>query len=206
MRYSVSVSTLVATATVMLGSLFVCDPVFAQAGLRESLERLDRNENGRIDPEEITPLARPYLERISSSRSSGLSLDRSIDIEKIQEAARRFYATSNGARDEDVRPEGESTLRPFGPDRREPMIPDFGLADVKYPYNQDDLEEAEQTLRRYDRNDDGSLDRYEAARARWSRRDPFDDDLDQDDQLSKMELVQRYARRPSRPPRSEPCL
>ena len=29
----------------------------AQSGLRESLEKLDRNENGEIDPDEITPLA-----------------------------------------------------------------------------------------------------------------------------------------------------
>ena len=34
----------------------------AQSGLRESLEKLDRNQNGEIDPDEITPLARPYLD------------------------------------------------------------------------------------------------------------------------------------------------
>lgn len=194
MQYVVSASSLVACATVLLGSVFLSPPVFAQAGLRESLDRLDRNENGRIDPDEITPLARPYLERITSSRSSGLSLDRSVEIEKLQEAAKNYYAIRNGARDRDVQPEGESTLRPFGPDADQPMIPEFGLADVKYPYHQEDLQEANETLRRYDRNDDGKIDRREAERARWEYRDPFDDDLDNDDQLSRLELVQRYAR------------
>ncbi|NQV23413.1 MAG: calcium sensor EFh, partial [Rhodopirellula sp.] len=61
----------------------------AQAGLRESLERLDRNQNGLIDPNEITPLARPYLERITKERR--MDLDRPNEIKKLQEAARIYY-------------------------------------------------------------------------------------------------------------------
>ncbi len=197
MRYLLSVRSLVVCGTVLLGNLFFSERLAAQAGLRESLERLDRNDNGKIDPDEVTPLARPYLERITSQRSrgSGMSLDRSIEIDRLQEAARIYYAANNGATGGDVDPEGESTIRPFGPDPDRPMVPDFGLAEIKYPYSKEDLEEADQTLRRYDRNDDGYIDRREAERARWTHRDPFDDDLDKDDRLSRMELCQRYARR-----------
>lgn len=124
-----------------------------------------------------------------------MSLDRPIEIDKLREAARIYYSINNGANGRDVDPEGESTVRPFGPDSEQPMVPEFGLAEIKYPYWQEDLEEANQTLRRYDRNDDGKIDRREAERAKWTHRDPFDDDLDKDDQLSRMELVQRYARR-----------
>ncbi len=46
---------------VQLGMLMMSSALFAQSGLRESLERLDRNEDGEISPDEITPLARPYL-------------------------------------------------------------------------------------------------------------------------------------------------
>ncbi len=123
-----------------------------------------------------------------------MSLDRSIEIDKLQEAARIYYSVNNGANRMDVEPEGESTVRPFGPDPEQPMVPEFGLTEIKYPYWQEDLEEADQTLGRYDRNDDGKIDRREAERAKWSHRDPFDDDLDKDDRLSRMELVQRYAR------------
>jgi subtilisin-like proprotein convertase family protein/Ca2+-binding EF-hand superfamily protein len=197
MRSPISIRSPFACATLLLGNLFFSLQLYAQAGLRESLERLDRNENGKIDPDEVTPLARPYLERItrSRSRSSGMSLDRSIEIDKLQEAARIYYSVNNGANGRDVDPEGESTVRPFGPDPEQPMVPEFGLTEIKYPYWQEDLEEADQTLRRYDRNDDGKIDRPEAERARWTHRDPFDDDLDKDDRLSRMELVQRYARR-----------
>ena len=61
-----------------------------QAGLRDSLERLDTNEDGEIQPDEITPLARPYLERVAKSRK--MSLDRPNRIDKWQEAARIYYA------------------------------------------------------------------------------------------------------------------
>ena len=66
----------------------------AQSGLRESLEKLDRNQNGEIDPDEITPLSRPYLERLARTRR--MSMDRSYDIERWQEAARIYFALQNG--------------------------------------------------------------------------------------------------------------
>lgn len=166
---------------------------YGQAGLRESLERLDTNNNGEIEPDEITPLARPYLERITQVRR--MSLDRPNPIDKLQEAARIYYALQNGVAGKDVRPEGQGSVRPFGPDPDEPLVPEFGLAVVKYPYVQDDLQEADRTLRRSDRNRDGYIDRAEALDAKWTHRDPFDDDLDKDDRLSRLELGQRYARR-----------
>ena len=80
------------------------ETAFGQAGLRESLERLDRDQNGMLDPGEITTLARPYLERITRERR--LDLDRPIEIYKLQEAARIYYALANGVAGERVRPEG----------------------------------------------------------------------------------------------------
>lgn len=179
-------------------SSFAADPLYGQAGLRESLERLDRNENGVIEPEEITPLARPYFERLSRTGSdrSRISVDRPNEISRIQEAARRYYATKNGASERDVRPEGERTILPLQPKPDELLVPAFGLAEVKFRYTQDDLDFADRTLDDYDRNEDGFIDRDEAGKARkWTHRNPFDDDLNKDDRLSRMELSQRYARR-----------
>ena len=164
-----------------------------QAGLREALEKLDRDQDGEVEPEEITPLARPYLEQIT--RASRMSIDRDNDIEDLQEAARRYYAAKNGSRDRPVRPRSDSTVKPFGVDDDQPLIPEFGLAEVKYPYTQDDLDFADRTMRSHDRNRDGYIDRREARRERWTHRDPFDDDYNRDDRLSRLELAQRYARR-----------
>ncbi|MEM6688982.1 MAG: proprotein convertase P-domain-containing protein [Planctomycetota bacterium] len=167
--------------------------VFAQAGLRESLDLLDRDQDGRIQPDEITPLARPYLERIAKSQR--ISLDRENRIDRLQEAARIYHAIQNGVADERIRIDTERALKGFRPDDDQVMVPEFGLPEVKYRYTIDDLEEAEGVLRRYDRNDDNYLDRSESRRVPWRHRDPFAMDLDKDDRLSRLELTQRYARR-----------
>ncbi len=164
-----------------------------QSGLRESLERLDVDDNGSIDPDEITPLARPYLERIAPSRR--LSLNKSNRIEAFQEAARIYYAVNNGVSGADVEPSMNNTIQPFRPDDTQPLVPEFGLSQVKYPYTQEDLDDADRALRRSDRNDDGQIDRREAERSQWTHRDPFEMDLDQNGKLSRLELAQRYARR-----------
>ncbi len=171
-----------------LGSL-----AYGQAGLRKSLERLDRNENGEIDPEEVTPLARPYLERISKAKR--MSLGRSNSIEEWQEAARVYHALQNGVSGRNVTPKRAGGVMSFGPEEDQPLVPEFGLSEVKYPYIQDDLDQADRTLRRSDRNKDGYIDRAEARRADWTHRDPFEEDYNNDDRLSRLELAQRYARR-----------
>ena len=165
----------------------------AQSGLRESLEKLDRNQNGEIDPDEITPLARPYLERLAKARR--MTLTRSYDIERWQEAARVYFALQNGVSGERIRPETEASVKSFEPDPDAALVPEFGLPFVRFPYIQADLDQADRTLRRSDRNQDGYIDHAEAARAEWTHRQPFDEDLNKDDRLSRMELAQRYARR-----------
>ena len=71
---------------------------WGQAGLRESLEKLDVNNNGLIEADEVTPLARPYLERVILGRSRRVEdpFRRPMRIDKIQESARIYYALKNG--------------------------------------------------------------------------------------------------------------
>ncbi|MFT4559896.1 MAG: subtilisin-like proprotein convertase family protein, partial [Planctomycetaceae bacterium] len=169
------------------------ESAYGQAGLRESLERLDRNQNGMIDPGEITSLARPYLERITKERR--MDLGRPNEIHKLQEAARVYYALANGVAGQRVRAEGGGTVVPFGPEEDQPLVPTFGLTRVRYPYTLEDLEEADQTLRRYDDNRDGFIGGDEIDDVRWTHRNPFSDDLNNDGRFSRLELGQRYARR-----------
>lgn len=171
--------------------------LYGQAGLREALEKLDVNQNGMIEADEVTPLARPYLERIILGQSRRVSepFRRPMRIDKIQESARIYYAIKNGVSGADVRPEGERMVKPFGLDPDQNYVPEFGLADVKFPYVQDDVDQAKSIMGRYDFNEDGYIDRDEAQYNRWTHRNPFDDDMNKDDRISRMELIQRYARR-----------
>ncbi len=188
------ITRLLIVAVLVLFSAISHTTVHAQSGLRESLERLDVNKNGSIEPDEVTPLARPYLERITKVRR--MSLDRSNDIHRLQEAARVYYALQNGVSGDQVQAEPENSIKPFEPANDQELIPQFGLAEIKFPYTQDDLDFADRTLGDYDRDGDGYITRAEALKARrWTHRNPFDDDMNKDDRLSRMELTQRYARR-----------
>lgn len=170
---------------------------FGQAGLRESLEKLDTNANGMIEADEVTPLARPYLERIILGRSRRVDdpFRKPMRIDKIQESARIYYALRNGVGGERVVSEPDNMIRSFEPSRDANLVPGFGIGEIKFPYTQSDVDEARETMGRWDRNDDGFIDREEARRGRWTHRNPFDDDLNNDDRLSLMEFTQRYARR-----------
>ncbi len=184
---------ILASAALSVVAFAMSRPLMAQSGLRESLEKLDRNQNGEIDPEEITPLARPYLERLAKSRR--MSMGRSYDIERWQEAARIYFALQNGVAGERIKPDSEASVKSFVPDAETELVPEFGLPAVKFPYIQADLDEADRTLKRSDRNRDGYIDRAESERAVWTHRQPFEEDLNKDDRLSRLELAQRYARR-----------
>ena len=186
-------SSLVVLVAFGLFAFAASEPVLAQSGLRESLERLDRNENGEIDPDEITPLARPYLERLARVRR--MSLERPYEIERWQEAARVYFALQNGVAGERIQSETRASVKSFVPDSDAELVPEFGLPEVKFPYIQADLDEADRTLRRSDRDRDGYIDHAEAREAVWTHRDPFSEDLNKDDRLSRLELAQRYARR-----------
>lgn len=182
-----------ATAVCGVVSVAMSGSLRAQSGLRESLEKLDRNQNGEIDPEEITPLARPYLERLAQSRR--MSMGRSYDIEYWQEAARIYFALQNGVAGSKIVPDSQASVKSFVPDPETALVPEFGLPAVKFPYTQADLDEADRTLKRSDRNRDGYIDHAESERAVWTHRQPFEEDLNKDDRLSRLELAQRYARR-----------
>ena len=124
-----------------------------------------------------------------------MSLERSNRIDKWQEAARVYYSLNNDAAEKSIVPVADNDIRGFEPEPDVPLVPGFGLAEVKYPYVQADLDEADRTLRRADRNKDGYIDRSEAEHSPWTHRDPFEMDLDHDGRLNRLELGQRYARR-----------
>ena len=179
--------------TLVTSTVVLPNQAQAQAGLKEALQRLDRDGDGELDTEEITSQSRPFLERIARARR--MSMDREYDLQEWQDAARAYFAIQNGVEERRVRPEREGAIQGFAPARDAVVIPEFGLADVKYPYTEEDLREARRTLYRSDRNKDGYLDRDEARDAEWTHADPFSSDLDGDDRLSRLELAQRYARR-----------
>lgn len=160
----------------------------------EWISRIDDDRNGMIEPDEVSDRARRYLEEFA--RPYGLRLTRPISVRLLEKAARQYYARRD--RDDEDGPRlapGVDTIRGFSTDEDQSLIPDFGSASIRYPYTAEDLEEAEELLDRYDRDDDGLIDSDEARRVRWRGSNPNQFDFDRNGKLNRLELAQRYARR-----------
>ncbi|MEM9826352.1 MAG: proprotein convertase P-domain-containing protein [Planctomycetota bacterium] len=167
--------------------------VFAQG---EWIWRLDDDNNGMIEPDEIDGRARDYLERIS--RPFGLRLTRPNSIGMLRQAAVRYeqLRDRDDVRDnEDLDDNIAKTITSLKPDREQVVIPGFDSPKVRYPYTAEDLGEARGLIRRYDRDGDGVLNADEADRIRWRGGSPKLTDFNGDQKLTLSELAQRYSRR-----------
>ncbi len=172
--------------------LSVAPQAAADPGRLDAIQRLDKNNDGYIDPEELNDRVRRYLHPIAEAR--GMRLSRSYSVERWEESIRRYDDDQQRRGSRYRAPDDEAGLRDFRPDYDDPLLPEFGSSDVRYPYSRRDQRSADRALRRYDRNDDGFIDRYEARRGWWSGSPPFESDLNDDGRLSRTELAQRYAR------------
>lgn len=157
------------------------------------IRRIDENRNGYIDPNEISDRARSYLERFA--RDYGIDLSRPNPVGRIEDASRRYRERRDQQELKDVGPMSTSTVKGFGVEADSTPLPGFGEGIIKYKYNQDDLNRADDQLRRNDRNRDGILTADEIAAASWTGATPAESDLNRDGQLSRIELAQRYAKR-----------
>jgi Ca2+-binding EF-hand superfamily protein len=163
-----------------------------QGRATEYIRGADANGNGLIEPNEISDRARPYMERYAEA--GRISMYRTNSIGRWEYAIRRYY--ENQSSDSNSSPSLKpSSVLGFEPASDAPLIPGFGATQIKYPYTAADLDDADSSLRRYDDNGDGALDRNEAADGRWTRGNPFDYDFNRDGRVSRLELAQRYARR-----------
>ena len=169
------------------------------------LRRLDGNGNGMLDPDEMQGRAQFFIQRFASSIPGGLNTSRPISIERLATQIERSRGSSEGGegggsdrgrRGTSTSPTLEPLVPGFGVEEQLPLPLGFGaqgeLFSIKV--NSEDRVEAEERLRRYDRNGDGALSRDETSRGRWDD-DPFIYDRNADGKLSPSELAARYARR-----------
>ncbi|WP_246112883.1 EF-hand domain-containing protein [Allorhodopirellula solitaria] len=186
------------------------------------LSRLDRNGNGMLDPDEQEGRMGEMVERMASADPSikpGRPIPMSKLTEAFSKM-RSGGDRGGGGRGGDDRGRGGDDRgrggdRGRGDDRGDenedptavaPLVPGFGVDIPVLPLlgfgpsaeimavvpAEEDLEEARNNLRRYDRNRDGQLDAEEIRRGGfWG--DPMDFDRNGDGKLSEQELATREA-------------
>ena len=164
----------------------------------DMLRRLDRNNNGVLDPDEQEGPARFLIGRLQRV-DSDIRPGRPVPLDKISEAFERLRGRrGNDNDDRDARRaaneamEVERLVPGFGTEVEPQGLPGFGPAAKLFsvPVDEEDREEARERMRRYDRDRDGFLDRGEMRRFSGN---PLDFDRNRDGRLSESELAVRYA-------------
>lgn len=164
------------------------------------IKRFDTNGNDMIDPSESSQgMAGMFLRRMAE-RNPRIDLSKPIPIEQLRQ---EFERMRGGGSSQDSSRGGSSTTA-----EPELLIPDFSLEIVPPPpegfgasgalfsvsVEERDRREAEERMRRYDRDRDGFLSKEELSGGRWSD-DPMQYDRNRDGRLSASELAVRYANR-----------
>ena len=165
------------------------------------ISRMDTNGNGSIDPEEAQGPARFMLDRMARNNPK-IDLTKPIPITVITEAFQQMRSggmpgsPGGDMGDESVEIAASTLVPTFGIKLDKTPVPGFGAAGatMAIKVEERDLREADERLRRYDRNADGMLDENEVKEARWN--EPLSQwDRNKDGKLSRQEVASRYARR-----------
>ena len=192
-----------------------------ESGASSFLSRLDENGNGMIDPSESQGRMGFLLQRLAE-RNPRIDLSRPIPLQTLSAEFERMRSESSsgggdrggyrGRNDDDDDDDdrrrsyfspsnaGAAALEPlvpgFGEIMELPPVLGFGVRDdfFSVPIDDDDREEAEEDLERYDRNRDGAIDSEELRRGRWSD-NPLVYDANGDGRLNLSELTAREAYR-----------
>ena len=173
------------------------------------ISRMDTNGNGSIDPEEAQGPARFMLDRMARNNPK-IDLTKPIPISVITESFQQmrsggsFGGGSWGGSpwggetsEESVAGAPSGSLVPgFGVKIDRVPVPGFGASGKTPPtkVEDQDLRDADERMRRYDRNNDGGIDDSEYRDTRWNEQ-MSQWDSNKDGKLTREEVAVRYARR-----------
>lgn len=171
--------------------------------MSDMIRRFDRNGNNMIDPDETQGPAGFFLQRMAQSNPK-IDLSKPIPIDLItseMEKARGGRGDSPEGSDSpaDAKSNEPKLLVPdFKLSSELPKIPGFGNSADAGPtikLTDRDKAEAEERIRRYDRNGDKILNAEELSQSRFSAEDIAQFDKNKDGKLTIDELAVRQAMR-----------
>jgi Ca2+-binding EF-hand superfamily protein len=171
----------------------------------EIIERLDDNKNGQVDVDEMGGRSRFFLDMLA--RDNGLDLSKPVPNNKLRDMLRARFGGggSSGNSSSTNRSSAPAAATPgvpgFGTTVAAAKVPGFGLdaviepwESIKARYGDRVLNEVQDSMRRYDKNNDGILDAEELKNGQW-RSDPREYDKNRDGKLSRVEMAERYKAR-----------
>ena len=195
----------VATAVVAATSQLRAQPPMFDPG--EMIKRMDDNDNGQIDPSEMEGRARGFLESIACDNN--LDLSKPIPNDKLRDIMKARFQGGGSSRSSGGSSSSRSAapapaVKTFGVSTTGPTPTVLGFGDsagadswdaLKSRYDPKVIERTEDSMRRYDRNQDGVLDAQELKENRWDSGHPLDFDKNRDGKIQRNEMAERYKQR-----------
>ncbi len=162
----------------------------------DMLGRFDRNNNKMIDPEEAEGPARFFLERLAASNPK-IDLKRPVPLDLLTKEVEKMRGGGDSSADSSQSNKPTLLVPDFSLDSEPAAVEGFGTSSALFnvKVEERDLKEAEERIRRYDRNRDGILSKEELGSGRWGDDDPMQFDRNGDGKISKSEMAVRYAKR-----------
>lgn len=172
---------------------------------KEIIDRLDDNHNGQVDPDEMNGRSRYFLE--SLARDNNLDLSKPIPNNKLHDLLKaRFGGGSSGSASN--RSSGSSSATASAPQAfgvstsTTTKVQGFGAASgieswdaIRKNYDERVVERVEESMKRYDRDNDGLLNAEELKGGDWRSGNPLDFDKNRDGKVSRGEMAERYKAR-----------
>lgn len=171
------------------------------------LTRMDTNGNGMLDPEEAQGPARFMLDRMARDNPK-IDITKPIPMSTLTEAFQRMRGGGgpggdgrggDGRSDDELALINEKTSLVAGFSSKMELVPVPGFGAMaettsNIRVEEQDLKEAEDRIKRYDKNNDQAIDEAELKEGRWGD-NPMQYDRNKDGKLTKQELATRQARR-----------
>lgn len=170
---------------------------------RDFIRRYDVNQNGVLEESELQDGRAQYMIRRIGERF-GTELKPPINLDSLFRKFDERRREDEKRREESAKKKEDNLLLPgFEVEDDMPLIPGFDIpldspllqrGPLENRYDRRILDRVRDTLRRYDRDRNDTLEGREMSEVRWDG-DWRQDDLNNDQRMSKIELAERYARR-----------
>lgn len=164
--------------------------------VKNFLQRLDKNQNGKLEPGEI-----PDDRTRSFLKNAGVDTDKSVDINSFSKDVSKKKSERREAR---RKARSKTNMPGFAVDHDNESTMGFAVANseretiartASSSFSESSRKMADWVLGKYDKNKDGKLSPDEIKGARWQDPPAKDSDTNKDGTLSKVELLRRYQKR-----------
>ncbi len=170
------------------------------------LQRLDRNGNAVLEPDEMVGRAKGFIEKLGIDASGPVAIENVMNtINRQRQQADQDLATQEAAKASGSDWSTPRLIPGFGEAVETPTLPGFGQPDgaaaagttETKPEQAGDsvIAQVDRVLSQYDPNKDSVLDANEIQRTPWGPPSPQETDTNGDGRITRAELIERYRKR-----------